>query len=48
MPRDSRHPERHWQAWLGHWCHVPPSEFGDLTCEQLLDCYDFANESAGG
>ena len=35
-------PERGWQPWIGHWCNVSPSEFGDLTCEQLYACYEFA------
>jgi hypothetical protein len=40
MPKNP--PERYWQPWIGHWCNVGPHDFGDLTCEQLFACYEFA------
>jgi hypothetical protein len=44
MPRNP--PESYWPPWLGHWCHVSPSEFGNLTCEQLMSCFEFATEDS--
>jgi hypothetical protein len=40
-------PSSYWQSWLGHWCHVRPSDIGDMTAEQLYGCYEFMRKNSG-
>ena len=34
-------PERFWQPWLGHWCHLRPQDLGGMTPDQLEACHDW-------
>ena len=37
-------PESYWQPWLGDRYGLSPSDIGDLSPRQLLDCFDHAKK----
>lgn len=40
-------PDRYWKPWLGERFNLRPCDLGDLTAEQLEECWRINNASKG-